>query len=82
MFCHEAFFRMYLPLALEVYNRLFIESLGVLVVNEIKKHLLGSCTQSKYSPCPSVLTSPSVSFTSFTPTVVPNYRYTLWVIMI
>ena len=26
--CHEVFFRMNLPLALEVYNRLFIDSLG------------------------------------------------------
>ena len=30
---------MYLPLALEMYNRLFIDSLGLLAVYEIKKHL-------------------------------------------
>ena len=48
MFCHEAFFRTYLPLALDVYNRLFIESLGVLVVNEIRKHLLGSPNQNTH----------------------------------
>ena len=27
-YCHEVLFRMYLPLALEVHNRLFIDSLG------------------------------------------------------
>ena len=30
---------MYLPLALEVYNRLFIDSLGFMSVYTIKKHL-------------------------------------------
>ena len=41
-FCHEVFFRMYLPLALEVYNMLFVDSLkGFMAVNEFKKYLLG-----------------------------------------
>ena len=38
--CHAVFFRMYLPLALEVYNRLFINSLGFMVVDKVKTHLL------------------------------------------
>ena len=33
IFCHEVFFRMYLPLALEMYNRLFI--LGFMAVDKI-----------------------------------------------
>ena len=41
IFCHEVFFRMYLPLALEVHNRLIIDSLGFMVVDKIRKHLLG-----------------------------------------
>ena len=57
-FCHEVFFRIYFPLAVEVHNRLFIDSLRSTVVERIKKLLLGF-TQSKYSPWPSVLTSPS-----------------------
>ena len=32
------FFNMYLPLALDVYNRLFIDSLGLMAVDEIRKH--------------------------------------------
>ena len=32
---------MYLPLTLEVYDRLFINSLGFMVVDEIRKHQLG-----------------------------------------
>ena len=32
---------MYLPLALEVHNRLIIDSLGFMVVDKIRKHLLG-----------------------------------------
>ena len=32
---------MYLPVALEVYNRLFIDSSGFMAVDEIKKRLLG-----------------------------------------
>ena len=32
--CHEVFFRMYLPLALEVKNTLFIESLCLMVIDE------------------------------------------------
>ena len=39
IFVHEVFVRMYSPLALEVYNRLI--SLGFMVVDGIKKHLLG-----------------------------------------
>ena len=39
--CHEVFFRMYLSLVLEVYNRLFIDSLGFMVVDKIKKYQLG-----------------------------------------
>ena len=35
------FFRMYLPLALEVYNISFIDSSGFMSVGKIKKHLLG-----------------------------------------
>ena len=41
MFCHEVFFRIHLPLSYEVYNRLIIDSLGFMVVDTIKKHLLG-----------------------------------------
>ena len=40
-FYHEVFFRMYVPLALEVYNRLFIDNLGFMAVHEIKKLILG-----------------------------------------
>ena len=47
MFCHEVFFRMYIPLDLEAYNRVFIDSVGFMVIDKIKKHLLG-LTQSKY----------------------------------
>ena len=39
--CHEVFFRMYLPLALEVYNQSFIGSLSLMAVGKFKKHLLG-----------------------------------------
>ena len=35
------FFRRYLPLALEVYNGLLIDSLGVMAVGEIRKPLFG-----------------------------------------
>ena len=35
------FFRMSLPLALEVCNRLFIDSFGFMAVDKIKNHLLG-----------------------------------------
>ena len=34
IFGHEVFFRMYLPLALQVYTRLFIDSLGFIVVRD------------------------------------------------
>ena len=40
-FCHEVFFRMYLPLALKVYDRLPIDSLGFMVAGRIKNHLSG-----------------------------------------
>ena len=53
MFCYEVYFRLYLPLALEVFYRLFIDSKCFMAVDKIKKHLLGF-TQSKYSPWPSV----------------------------
>ena len=53
IFCYEVYFRMYLPLALEVFYRLFIDSKCSMAVDKIKKHLLG-LTQSKYSPWPSV----------------------------
>ena len=33
-FCNDVFFKMYLPLALEVCSRLFIDSLGVMGVDE------------------------------------------------
>ena len=56
MFCYKVLFRMYLSVALVEYNRLFIDRFGFLVVNRIKKHLLG-LTQSKSSPWPSVLIS-------------------------
>ena len=48
VFCHEVFFITYLLLALEVYNKLFIDSLGIMVVDTIKRHPLGF-TQSKLS---------------------------------
>ena len=35
------FFKMHLPLALRVYNSLFIDSLCMMVVDEIKNHILG-----------------------------------------
>ena len=38
--CHKVFSRRYLPLCLEVYRRLLINSLGFMVVDEIEKHLL------------------------------------------
>ena len=41
IFCHEVFIRMYVPLALEVYDRLFIDNKGCMAVHTIKKHLLG-----------------------------------------
>ena len=43
VFCHEVFFRIYLalPLALEVYNRMLIDSLCRMAVDEFKKLLLG-----------------------------------------
>ena len=37
----EVFLKMYLPLALRVYNSLFIDSLCMMVVDEIKNHILG-----------------------------------------
>ncbi len=40
MFCHEVLKKKYLPLALEVYNRLFIESLGLMSVDKIKTNSL------------------------------------------
>ena len=40
IFCHEVFFRMYLPLASDVHNKLFIDMLSFIVVVKIKKHLL------------------------------------------
>ena len=39
IFCHEVFFRMYLPLALEVYNRLSIDNLGFMAEDKIKGEL-------------------------------------------
>ena len=41
MFWYEVYLRMYLPLTLKMYNRLFIDSLGITVVERIKKHVLG-----------------------------------------
>ena len=46
IFYYEVFSRMYLPLALEVYNGLFIDMLGFMALDIIKKHL--RFTQSKY----------------------------------
>ena len=43
---------MYLPVALEVYNRLFMDILSFTRVDKIKKHLFG-LTQSIYLPRPS-----------------------------
>ena len=48
------FHRIYLPLVMEVLNRLFIDCLGFMMVNKIKKHLL-RLNQSKYSPRPSCI---------------------------
>ena len=56
-FAMKYFFGMYSPLALDVYNRLFVDSLGLMAVDTTKKHMLG-LTQSKYLPWPSVLTHP------------------------
>ena len=53
IFCHKVFFRMFVPLALEVYNRLFIDSLGFRLVDNIKKHLLSQI----YSIWPSFIFS-------------------------
>ena len=39
MFCHEVFFRMTLHLDLDIFNWLFIDSLGFMAVDRIKKHL-------------------------------------------
>ena len=47
---HWIFIRMYLLLGLEVFNRLFIDSIGFMVGDKIMKHLLLGFTQSKYSP--------------------------------
>ena len=44
---------MYLPLDLEVYHRLFIDSLGFMAVDRIKKHLLGF-TESKLTAAVSI----------------------------
>ena len=38
---HEVFFKMNLPLALDVYNKMFIDSLGFVVVDKSRKYLLG-----------------------------------------
>ena len=38
-FAKKYFFRMHLPLSIEVYNILFINSLDFMVVHETKKHL-------------------------------------------
>ena len=81
------FFRMYLPLALEVYNRLFTDSFGFIVVNKIKKHPSG-LTQSQYSPWTSILIEPGgwsenwrprqfFFFTLFTPTARCFYHIIL-----
>ena len=51
-FCNEVFFRMYFPLALEVYNRLFIESLGFMAVDIIEKYLLGLAQLSNLNKAP------------------------------
>ena len=56
-FCHEVFFRMYLPLALKVYDRLPIDSLGFMVAGRIKNHLSGLIHQI-YSHWRSFLPSP------------------------
>ena len=40
IFCHEVlFFRMCLPIALEVYDRLFIDCSGFMAVDTLKKSL-------------------------------------------
>ena len=40
MFCHGVFFIMHLPLDMRVYNWMFIDSLGCMTVDRIKKSLL------------------------------------------
>ena len=40
-FGYKVFFRMYLPLVLEVYFRVFIDCLGFMSVDKTKKHLFG-----------------------------------------
>ena len=62
IFFYEVFVRMYLPLALEVYNKLIIDILGFMGVDEIKKHLFG------------LKAAVSVFFTSFTPTGVSYHN--------
>ena len=42
IFWHAAFFSLYSPLVLYVYNRLLTNCLGHMAVDTIKKHLLGS----------------------------------------
>ena len=46
------------PLALETYNRPFIDSLGFMIVDEMKKDLLGQ----GYSPWPSFLNEGQVEY--------------------
>ena len=38
LLCHEVFFRMYKPLAKEITRRVFMDCLGFMAVNGIKKH--------------------------------------------
>ena len=40
-FTERTYFRMYFPLALEMYNKLFIDGLVFMAVDQIKKHILG-----------------------------------------
>ena len=49
IFCQEVFFRMHLPLSMEVYNILSIDSLDFMVVDDTMKHLLG-LTQPNIQP--------------------------------
>ena len=47
-FAMNSCFRIYSPLALEVYNKLFIGSSGFMAIDRINKHMFGR-TQSRYA---------------------------------
>ena len=59
MFCHVVFIRFYFSLTLDVYNILFIGSLGFMVVDTTKNNTYWSTPTQIYSPWPSFLPSPA-----------------------